>query len=98
MFGSKIGVHTLIYLEPLSFGLSNGQKVKGQGQVLFLDIAVLLLLLRNGKRLLITCNGENVKLIKSYICYIGSKIIGPTVLGLRSKMKVFCVYLKNRNS
>ena len=49
-----------------------------------------------------TCNVENVYLIKIYNCYIGSKIIGPTVMDLGSenrfsgsKMRVFCKYLKN---
>ena len=38
-----------------------------------------LVYLLNCDRQLITCNGGNVYLIKIYIWYIGSKIIGPTV-------------------
>ena len=58
--------------------------------------------LENYNRWLITCKGENVYLIKIYICYIGSEIIGPTVMDLGSKnrfsgseIKVLCKYLEN---
>ena len=49
-----------------------------------------------------TCYSENVYIIKIYICYMWSKIIGPTVMDLGSKnrfsgaeIKVLCKYLEN---